>query len=306
MWTKHGLIYASSKAQLPILDARDDVWRIYYTSRNDKNQNIGNYLEVEPGSPYIIINQKKNILLPGPEGDTDSAGVMPTAVYKNNLYYIGWTIRKDVPYFNYCSVARVSSHYRFKMYEKFTKLGPILSPDTIDKGYSGTINIVDLEDELIGYYLSCIGWVNDENGNLQPMYDIKIAISYDGIVWDKTGIIAIELIGEEAGISSASVVEIDGIFHMWFSVRHAYEFRTNKDRAYRIMHATSKDGYNWTRDDKFGIVPELEFEKTMCAYPNVTRYNDTLHMFYNGDGFGETGIAHATMDLKWISTQTDM
>ena len=43
----------------------------------------------------------------------------------------------------------------------------------------------------------------------------------------------------------------------------------------------------------------------MCAYPNVIQHEDKLHMFYNGDGFGETGIAHATMDLKWISTKTD-
>ena len=32
-------------------------------------------------------------------------------------------------------------------------------------------------------------------------------------------------------------------------------------------------------------------------------YKDKLHMFYNGDGFGDTGIAYATMDLKWISTK---
>ena len=47
-------------------------------------------------------------------------------------------------------------------------------------------------------------------------------------MWDKTGITAIELEGEEAGISSASVVEIDGVHHMWFSCRHAYEFRTTE------------------------------------------------------------------------------
>ena len=82
---------------------------------------------------------------------------------------------------------------------------------------------------------------------LQPCYDIKIAVSYDGILWDKTGITAIELEGEEAGISAASVVEVEGVYHMWFSSRHAYEFRTNRDRAYKIKHATSKDGYTVKR-----------------------------------------------------------
>ena len=306
MWTKHGIIYSSSKAQLPVVDVRDDVWRIYFTSRNEKNQNVGNYIDVEPGSPYIIITDCKNFILPGNPGKTDSSGVMPCAVCENKLYYIGWTLRKDVPYYNYTSVGTVKSHYRFEKYEKFTKRGPILSPDTIDSGYSGTIYVMKQDSKYIGYYLSCTDWKPDENNNLQPCYNIKIAVSYDGILWDKTGITAIDFEGEEAGISSASVVKIGDIYHMWFSTRHAYEFRTNKDRAYRIMHATSKDGYNWTRDNEFGIVPELEFEKTMCAYPNVIIYKDKLHMFYNGDGFGDTGIAYATMDLKWISTKTDI
>ena len=54
MWTKHGLIYLSSKAQLPVVEKLHDRWRIFYTSRNEKNQNVGNYLDVEIGSPYII------------------------------------------------------------------------------------------------------------------------------------------------------------------------------------------------------------------------------------------------------------
>jgi hypothetical protein len=302
MWVKQGLIYASSKAQLPIVEKLHDRWRIFYTSRNEKNQNVGNYLDVEIGSPYIIINQRKNVLLPGGPGSTDAAGVMPTCKVDEKLYYIGWTLRDDVPYYNYTSVA---IEYKKYLNRGYKKLGPILSPDTIDNGYSGTIDIIKMDEKYLGYYLSCNDWKYDENDTLQPCYDIKIAVSYDGILWDKTGITAIELEGEEAGISAASVVEIDGIYHMWFSCRHAYEFRTNRDRAYKIKHATSKDGYNWTRDNEFGIVPELEFEKTMCAYPNVIQHKDKLHMFYNGDGFGETGIAHATMDLKWISTKTD-
>ena len=52
---------------------------------------------------------------------------------------------------------------------------------------------------------------------------------------------------------------------MWFSVRNSIEFRTNPEHAYTIEHATSKDGYVWSRDTKFGIVQELEFESIMCA-----------------------------------------
>ena len=85
---------------------------------------------------------------------------------------------------------------------------------------------------------------------------------------------------------------------MWFCVRHAENFRSDVVKAYKIKHATSDDGYNWTRDENYGILPELEFEQIMCAYPNVTVFDNKIHMFYNGDGFGNAGIAYATMELK--------
>ena len=150
----------------------------------------------------------------------------------------------------------------------------------------------------MGYYLSCNNWIPDENNNLQPSYSIRLATSDDGLNWSKSGIPTIKLRGEEAGISAATVYRHKDIFHMWFSVRNSIEFRTNPEHAYTIEHATSKDGYVWSRDTKFGIVQELEFESIMCAYPAVIAYKDKLHMFYNGNGFGETGIAYATMDIE--------
>jgi len=292
MWNKHGIIYSAKKAQLPVLEERNCSWRIYFTSRNKLNQNEGYFIDVEKGNPSNILAPAKQVLVPGKPGSTDSAGVMPTCKFEDKLYYIGWTIRKDVPYFNYCSVAKE------KFNAKFKKRGPILSPDLIDPGFSGTICITKLNDTYMGYYLSCNNWLPDEEGNLQPSYSIRLATSDDGLNWNKSGIPTIKLRGEEAGISSATVYKHKDIFHMWFSVRNSIEFRTNPEHAYTIQHATSRDGYSWTRDTKFGIVQELEFESIMCAYPVVIPYEDKLHMFYNGNGFGETGIAHATMEME--------
>ena len=292
MWNKHGVIYSDKKAQLPVLEERNCSWRIYFTSRNKLNQNEGYFIDVEKGNPSNILAPAKQVLVPGKPGSTDSAGVMPTCKFEDKLYYIGWTIRKDVPYFNYCSVAKE------KFNAKFKKRGPILSPDLIDPGFSGTICVTKLNDTYMGYYLSCNNWLPDEEGNLQPSYSIRLATSDDGLNWNKSGIPTIKLRGEEAGISSATVYKHKDIFHMWFSVRNSIEFRTNPEHAYTIQHATSRDGYSWTRDTKFGIVQELEFESIMCAYPVVIPYEDKLHMFYNGNGFGETGIAHATMEME--------
>ena len=56
---------------------------------------------------------------------------MPMQQIENKLFYIGWTIREDVPYFNYTSIAEING-------DSFTKMGPILAPDCVDQGFSGT------------------------------------------------------------------------------------------------------------------------------------------------------------------------
>ena len=111
MWNKHGVIYSDKKAQLPVLEERNCSWRIYFTSRNKLNQNEGYFIDVEKGNPSNILAPAKQVLVPGKPGSTDSAGVMPTCKFEDKLYYIGWTIRKDVPYFNYCSVAKEKFNY---------------------------------------------------------------------------------------------------------------------------------------------------------------------------------------------------
>lgn len=291
MWHKHGLIYNLGKAQCPVVSKNEDYWRIYFTSRDSDNKNIANFIDVEAGNPSKIKYKKERFMQCGKVGECDAAGVMPTAFHNNNLYYIGWTLRQDVPYFNYTCVAQ-------KYGESYHKLGPVLSPSITDPGYSGTLGIYQSDYILYGYYLSCVSWLPDENNKLQPSYDIKMATSIDGIRWNKLGKTAINLENNEAGISSATVIKHKNLFHMWFCVRKAKDFRNKKENAYKIKHAFSEDGYTWTRDEKYAILPELEFEKIMCAYPNVIKYNDKIHMFYNGDGFGQTGIAHATMELK--------
>ena len=290
MWQDKRIIFNKRKAQLPIAEYKNNGFTIYYTSRNELNQNVGYKLKLTKDFEVI---EDKLILEPGKPGSCDAAGVMPTAVYGNMLYYIGWTLRKDVPYYNYTCVAR-------KEDGKYVRMGPVLHADTHGTGYTGTLCILFTHVTKFGYFLNCVDWLPDENNNLQPSYNLGMAITRDFIHWDKMNTPAIDFEGDEAGISAATVIEHEGTYHMWFSVRHAKEFRTNPDKAYKIKHATSKDGWSWTRDNKFGIIPECKYESIMCAYPSVLKIDKKLYMFYNGDGFGETGIALTTMDTKYL------
>ena len=41
------------------------------------------------------------------------------------------------------------------------------------------------------------------------------------------------------------------------------------------------------------ISEENPWEDTMVCYPFIVERNDSLFMFYNGNGFGKTGVGYA-------------
>ena len=171
MWTNKRIIFNNRKAQLPVAEFKDNIFNIYYTSRNVKNQNIGYKLTLDKN--FNVLDDKL-ILEPGRPGSCDVSGVMPTAIWGRNLYYIGWTLRHDVPYYNYTCLAQEENG-------KYTKLGPVLHADTINDGYTGTLALLHTHHTKFAYYLNCIDWLPDENNSLQPSYNIGLAVTKDEI-----------------------------------------------------------------------------------------------------------------------------
>jgi hypothetical protein len=86
---------------------------------------------------------------------------------------------------------------------------------------------------------------------------------------------------------------------MWFCSRDSHDYRDGAG-AYRIGYARSNDGLLWERDDSYGgldVAPQ-GWDATMTAYPYVMRCDERLLMFYNGNGFGRSGIGYA----EWEGT----
>lgn len=293
IWKRTGLFFKADRAQLPVVSNVNGEFFVTFSSRDKQGRSVGNMLRLnfEVETPVWSEFETK-IIESGKPGSTDSSGCMPMQIINRKLYYIGWTLRKDVPYFNYCSVAEMVDG-------KINKLGPILAPDLIDGGFSGTLFVsknINLNCYL-GYYLSADKWIPDELGVLQPSYDIKIAKSYDGLRWEKLGLVAIARKGPEEGISAATIIVHNGLYHMWFSSREAKNFRLGQG-AYKIKHAYSQDGIKWTLTNNFGLEHCADSGENMCAYPSVIINNQYLHMFYNGFSFGQRGIYHAYMSTE--------
>jgi len=304
-WKKHGSIY-SSRAQAPTVLEVDGIWRIYFADRDPEGNSYVRYIDVEPGNPKNILYEHPipvTGLDPGDIGSFDHTGVMPSWAIKIGekvfLYYVGWSQRKDVPYHNSVGLAIGGRHGKI-----FKKLeGPILPPAVGEPYFTGTSCVVynEVYDYYTNYYLSCTGWEQEGSWKAEPRYHIKEAISSDGINWVRKGNIAIDYKSPtEGGICNASVIEESGISKMWYCYRRAKDYRINPENSYRIGYAEydeTKDR-EWQRKDcQVDLGPALsEIDDVMQCYPQVLSYEGKKFMFYNGNGFGSTGILYATLD----------
>ena len=295
MWIKQSNIFSKHWAQLPVVDTGyDNIWRIYYSQRIE-NKSYPMFFDVEIGNPKNIINQsEKPILQLGEMGTFDQAGVMPTEIVNYNnkkyLYYIGWTNRKDVPYFNTLGLA--ISENNGKTFSKFST-GPVFGCSHREPGYVGTIKILIENNVWRAWYLSCRKW-ELINNIVEPIYDIKYAESHNGIDWEPKNISCIPLLADEGGISQASVIKNNNKYYMWFSFRNKTDYRTNKNNSYKIGLAVSDDGLSWMRTKQPDLMPsDNGWDSVMVEYPYVIEYNNEYYMFYNGNGFGKEGIGYA-------------
>jgi hypothetical protein len=290
MWDKKGNIFNEHHAQLPVVDIYPDTYKIYYSTRDELGRSIPMFINVFKDNLKSHLHPFKINLELGKVGMFDHYGIMPTDIItldKNTkyLYYIGWSLRKDVPYHNTLGLA--ISHNSGITWKKYSD-GPIFNSSALEPGFIGTAKVFKNNDRWEMYYLSCREWIQN-NDKLEPTYDIKLAVSNDGINWTPTNKTIIALNENEGGI--ASFQKIDN--KAWFSVRGKLSYRDNINESYKIKSATLING-EWIRDKEINLDISSEgWDNEMVAYPYIIKENNKLIMFYNGNGFGKTGIGYA-------------
>ena len=118
-WKKLGLIYSpngkpewmQTHAMMPVIDIlKNDNARIYFSARDYRGRSQGAFIEVDLNDPFRILNvSQEPVLKLGQLGAFDDSGIMPTCIVTNGgkkyLYYNGWTLGKNVPFFSFNGVA---------------------------------------------------------------------------------------------------------------------------------------------------------------------------------------------------------
>ena len=298
-WIKQGVIFVAdhnfewmvSHASVPVVDEA----RIYFGTRDQNGQSQTSYIEVEAGRPENVVYIHDRPVLPlGEPGTFDDSGIMPSWIVthenKKYLYYIGWSPRVTVPY--HLAIGLAVSEDGGRSFQKISD-GPILDRSRDEPFFNTAPCVLKDEGRWRMWYVSCTGWEDGE-----PRYHVKYAESADGIVWRKTGRVCIDYDDRTGAIGRPCVYRENGAYKMLYSYRGARDYRTDRTQSYRLGYAESGDGVTWTRrDDEVGIErSETGWDSEMMEYCYVHQYEGRSYLFYNGNGFGQTGIGYALRD----------
>lgn len=296
-WTKLGRIFvpdgrlpwARSHAANPVAERIEgDLYRIYFSTRDDLNRSSIGFVEVDIRSPQKILNASAvPVITPGEPAMFDDSGTSIGCIVpfqgRRYLYYMGWHLTVTVPWQNAIGLAvSETPDGPFTRYSRF----PVVPLDEIDP-YTISYPWVAAESgKLRMWYGSNIAWGSKKE---DMRHLIKYAESDDGIHWVRRNLIAIDFgRPDEYAICKPCVRRDGGIYRMWFCAR---------GKSYRIYEAESTDGVAWRRRREPAMeVSESGWDSAMVEYPFVFDHGSTRYMLYAGNGFGKTGFGIAVLD----------
>ena len=296
-WTKLGVVlepdpavpWMATHTALPTPLVRDGRVELYVSGRNAEGfgQTGRCRVDLSSGTPRVAVESAEPLLPIGPLGAFDDCGATVSAVVEHGgrlfLHYTGWTRLQRVDFHLFAGLAISDDNGA-----SFRRLSaaPILERSA-DDPYMTASGAVLVEGGVWRmWYTSCSEW-RVVDGKPRHYYRIKYAESADGLTWRRPNIVCIDYAdAEEYAIARPWVVHEGGRYRMWYSCR---------GDAYRIGYAESTDGLRWERlDASVGIgVSARGWDAASIEYPAVIRTAGREWMFYNGNGYGRTGIGCA-------------
>lgn len=297
-WRKLGLVFAPSgelewarsHAANPIPEhVEGDVFRFYFSSRDDENRSSIGYVVADLADGVRILDvPREPVLRPGDLGMFDDSGASVGCIVRvgeaRYLYYMGWNLSVTVPWKNALGLAISESPGEpFRRVSRF----PVVPLDEVDPYTISYPWIMRENGRFRMWYGSNLRWGREKRDMLHVL---KYAESADGIEWEKSDRIVIDSQSpDEYAICKPCVVKDGDGYRMWFSSR---------GHAYRIHHAVSEDGVAWTRlgqDPGIDVSP-TGWDSEMIEYPCVFDHAGSRYLLYAGNAFGRTGFGAAVLE----------
>lgn len=304
-WQKKGLIYcpdggmdwAQHSFMTPTNFQRDEkTIRLYGGLRDEHGVSRIGYIDLDANNPKNILKtSQKPVLDIGEPGMFDDNGVILGDVLRVKdriyMYYVGFQIVQKVKFFAFTGLALSDDNG-----DSFHRIQrtPIL--DRTDRApHIRAIHSVLYEDNVFKIWFAIgkgSGWQRID-GMDYPSYNIWYTESEDGIHFAREPILCIDTEGSEYRIGRPRVYKEDGVYKMFYT-------RDFIERNYIAGYAESADGMHWERkDEQFPLQKAGQgWDSEMLCYPVLHHYKDKTYMFYNGNGFGRTGVGYAELEKE--------
>lgn len=315
-WEKHGKIFDPTEhklanncqefAQSPQALVLEDRIRIYFSTRErdagGKYLSHISFVDFDKGMNHILAVSQHTVLPLGGRGCFDEHGIFPFNVVKDGArifaYTTGWNRKVSVS--AETSIGLAISHDDGLTFERMGA-GPVMTASLNEPFLVADAFVARYGERYHMWYIFGTRWKRfEEAGPPERVYKIAYAWSPDGIDWHRNGeAIIADMLDEDECQALPTVFFRGGLYHMYFCYRHAYGFRTDPAKGYRIGYAWSKDMVVWTRDDLQGGVhfsPAGEWDSDMQCYPHVFQSGDDVYMLYNGNSFGRFGFGMAKLN----------
>jgi predicted GH43/DUF377 family glycosyl hydrolase len=296
-WRKLGRIYAPdgripwarSHAANPVAEqVEGDLYRVYFSTRDELNRSSIGFVEIDIRSPNKIVRESENpVLSPGNLAMFDDSGASIGCIVpvgnRRYLYYMGWHLTVMVPWRN--AIGLAVSEAPAGPFTRFSTF-PIVALNDVDPYTISYPWVAVANGKFHMWYGSNIAWGAKKH---DMRHLIKFATSDDGIHWVRHNSVAIDFSGPEEYAICKPCVRKDGdMYRMWFCAR---------GQAYRIYYAESDDGLSWRRSsDPHMNVSDAGWDSEMVEYPFVFDHGGERYMLYAGNGFGKTGFGIAVLE----------
>ncbi|QDQ88730.1 hypothetical protein FMZ60_14790 [Alcaligenaceae bacterium SJ-26] len=303
-WRKRGIVWCPESGH-PLMSSHaiaptpfllsPSVIRVFVTVQDPQGRGRPTYFDVSATDPAKVLGVAPGPLLDvGVPGTFDDNGLMALSVVRGAsgqlmMYYVGFELCQQIRYRLFTGLAISDDNgASFKRYSQ----APILDRSDSELFFRGGAFALMEEGRFRLWYVAGSSWT-EINGKSMPVYDLRYQESPDGIHWADQGRTVLQITDpDEHGFGRPWVTRLpNGQYHLFYSIRRC------SYGAYRLGYAESSDGIAWVRRDAaMGLdVSPTGFDSDAIMYSAVITVAGKTYCFYNGNNFGEDGVALAEM-----------
>jgi len=300
MWRKLGLVLKAAggplgltHAMLPTPLVLSDRIRVFFASCDADLRGRVFFADLAREPPHRVLHVERTPVLDvGAPGDFDCDGVNPSqlVVHEGQLHllYIGWRRSQgDEPYTLLAGLAAGDPDGR-----AFRKLGaPLLPASAAERLFRTAPFVARDADGWRMLYIAGDAFVSDAGGKRVPVYELREMRSPSLFAWPGEGrtLLSPNRAEGELGFGRPVLTHHAGAPMLMISVR--------TEHGYRLVQVPEGDLSGRAFADVLSE-PAEAWEREMTCFGAPCRVGDRELLFYNGDGFGRSG-----MGLAWRPAQ---